>query len=134
MRKILLLILIIPLILLCGFKFKQKPYVIVSSGTIDSSSIQRIERAFLVGQPINYALVSPDGLQYSGVRMQVSMQSEKTTNWGFSIEESNDLYIDKSSKIYRDYIYPRKTGHYILQFFYLNKKTYPFAHIEFVVR
>lgn len=134
MKKILLLILILPLFLLGAFKLKEKPYVVLSSGTIDSNNLQRIERAFLVGQRVNYALVSPDGLKYEGVRMQISTQSDKTTNWGFSIVESNDLFLDKSSKIYRDYIVPRKSGRYIIQFFYLNKKTYPFAHLEFLVK
>lgn len=134
MKKILLLILIVPLLLLCAFKVKEKPFVVLSSGTIDSNNLQRIERAFLVGQRVNYALVSPDGLKYEGVRMQISTQSDKTTNWGFSILESNDLFLDKSSKIYRDYIVPRKSGKYIIQFFYLNKKTYPFAHLEFLVK
>lgn len=133
-RKILLLFLIIPLILLCGFKKTERPFLILSAGTITAESVQRIERAFTVGQRVNYALVSPDGLKYSGVRMQLSTQSDKTTNYGYSLIETNDLYIDKYSKMYRDYFVPRKAGKYILQFFYLNKKNYPFAHIEFVVR
>ena len=32
-----------------------------------------------------------------------------------------------------DYIVARKSGRYVLQFFYLNKKNHPFAHIEFQV-
>ena len=133
-KKILLVFLIVPLILFCGFKKKERPFLILSSGTINAENVQRIERAFLVGQRVNYALVSPDGLKYSGVRMQVSTQSDKTTNYGFSLLETEDLYIDKYSKMYKDYFVPKKTGKYILQFFYLNKKNYPFAHIEFVVR
>ncbi len=133
-KKIILLLLIVPLILFCGFKKKERPFLILSAGTITPQSIQRIERAFAVGQRVNYALVSPDGLKYSGVRMQLSTQSDKTTNYGYSIIETDDLYIDKYSKMYRDYFVPRKSGKYILQFFYLNKKNYPFAHIEFFVR
>ena len=120
--------------LLCGFKFKERPYVILSSGTINAQTFQRIERAFYVGQRVNYALVSPDGLKYSGVRMELSTQTDKSTNYGYSLISTEDLYIDKYSKTYHDYFVPRKAGKYILQFFYLNKKNYPFAHIEFVVR
>ena len=36
--------------------------------------------------------------------------------------------------VYTDYIVPRNSGHYIIQFFYLNKKNYPFARREFVVK
>lgn len=133
-KKILLVFLIVPLILFCGFKKKERPFLILSAGTINAENVQRIERAFLVGQRVNYALVSPDGLKYSGVRMQLSTQNDKTTNYGFSLIETDDLYIDKYSKMYKDYFVPRKPGRYILQFFYLNKKNYPFAHIEFVVR
>lgn len=121
-------------ILLCGFKFKEKPYVILSAGTISSTTLQRIERVFFVGQRINYALVSPNGLKYSGVRMQLSTQSDKTTNYGYSIISTEDLFIDKYGKSYQNYFVPRKAGRYILQFFYLNKKNYPFAHVEFMVQ
>lgn len=134
MKKFLSLILIFSVILLCGFKKKEKPYIVLSSGTIENSNLYRIERAFSLGQRVNYGLISPDGLKYSGVRMQISTQNDKTLNWGFSVIESKDLYLDTSSKIYRDYIYPRKAGRYIIQFFYLNKKTYPFAHLEFSVK
>lgn len=133
-KKILLVFLIVPLILFCGFKKKERPFLILSAGTINAENVQRIERAFLVGQRVNYALVSPDGLKYSGVRRQLSTQSDKTTNYGFSLIETEDLYIDKYSKMYKDYFVPKKSGRYILQFFYLNKKNYPFAHIEFVVK
>lgn len=133
-KKILLVFLIVPLILFCGFKKKERPFLILSAGTINAENVQRIERAFLVGQRVNYALVSPDGLKYSGVRRQLSTQSDKTANYGFSLIETEDLYIDKYSKMYKDYFVPKKSGRYILQFFYLNKKNYPFAHIEFVVK
>ena len=94
-KKILLVFLIVPLILFCGFKKKERPFLILSAGTINAENVQRIERAFLVGQRVNYALVSPDGLKYSGVRRQLSTQSDKTTNYGFSLIETEDLYIDK---------------------------------------
>ena len=132
-KKILFLILIVPIVLLCGFKFKEKPYVILSAGTINLANLQRIERTFYVGQRVNYALVSPDGLKYSGVRMELSTQSDKTTNYGYSIVSTEDLYIDKYSKTYQNYFVPHKSGRYIIQFFYLNKKNYPFAHKEFMV-
>lgn len=133
-RKFLLLFFLISMIFLCGFKFKERPYIILSSGTISSTTLMRIERAFAVGQRVNYALVSPDGLKYSGIRMQLSTQSDKTTNYGYSVISTEDLYIDKYSKSYQNYFVPRKTGKYIIQFFYLNKKNYPFAHSEFVVQ
>lgn len=133
-KKILLLILIVPFILFCGFKKAERPYLILSSGTINDMNLVRIERAFSEGQRINYALVSPNGLKYAGVRLQISSQSDKTSNWGFSIIESRDIYIPKYSKIYRDYFVAKKSGKYIIQFFYLNKKNYPFAHVEFWVK
>lgn len=133
-KKLLLCVLIVPLVLFCGFKKAERPYLILSSGTINEMNIQRIERAFASGQRINYALVMPNGLKYSGVRLQVSSQNEKTSNWGFSIVESRDIYIPSHYKIYRDYIVAKKSGKYILQFFYLNKKNHPFAHIEFWVK
>ncbi len=132
MKRILLVLLIFPLLFCTGFK-KQKPYLILSQEAITNQSIKRIERNFPVKSRIYYALILPDGLKYSGVRMQVSNQNEKTSNWGYSINMTKDLYIDTSSDIYRDYIYIQKPGRYILQFFYLNKKTYPFAHTEFMV-
>lgn len=115
-----------------GFK-KEKPYLILSSGTINQDNTQRIERSFASMSRINYALILPKGLKYSGVRLQISSQDEKTSNWGYSLHQTKDLYLDTSLKIYRDYIVVQKPGRYILQFFYLNKKTYPFAHIEFMV-
>ena len=133
-KKILLAFLVAPLILLCGFKKVERPYLILSAGMIDDNSIQRIERAFASGQRINYALVTPNGLKYAGVRLQVSSQSDKVANWGYSTVETRDLYIPKETRIYRDYILARKAGKYTLQFFYLNKKNHPFAHIEFWVK
>lgn len=134
MKKFLLILLILPLILLCGFKKVEKPFVVLSSGTIDNISTQRVERFFPVNHRINYALIIPDKLKYAGVRMQLSKQSDKTSNWGFTIEETNDIYITPGDKVYRSYILPRTTGHYIIQFFYLNKKNYPFVHKEFMVQ
>ena len=134
MKKVLLILLILPLILLCGFRRVQKPFVILSTGTITSSSVQRVERYFNVNQRINFALIIPEKLKYAGVRMQISKQSDKTSNWGFSIIETKDLYIVDGDKAYRGYIVPRTKGRYIIQFFYLNKKNYPFVHKEFMVR
>ena len=71
MKKIITILLILPLILFCGFfKKENKPYIILSSGTINSEYTKRIERNFNVGQRINYALIAPDGFKKSGVRLQ----------------------------------------------------------------
>ena len=135
MKKFLIILLILPLLFFCGFfKRAQKPYLIVSSGTINTEITQRIERIFLTGQRVNYALIAPDGFKKSDIRLQVSKQDNKTTNWGFSIVETKDLYLPKGEQSYRNYIYPRTSGKYILQFFYLDNKDYPFAHIEFTVQ
>ena len=132
-KKIILVLLIIPFILLCGFKKAERPFLVLSGSEIHNVNMQRIERDFGAGQRIYYALVMPKGFKYSGVRLQVSSQSDKVSNWGFSLVESRDLYIDKYDQIHKDYIVARKAGRYVLQFFYLNKKNHPFAHIEFQV-
>ena len=135
MKKILLSILSISLILFCGFKRAEKPFAVVSSGKITQENLQRYERFFNVGQRINYALIAPDGVKYSGIRMQLSKQDSKTTNWGLSIVESKSIFIPKGkNNYYIDYIVPRESGNYALQFFYANKKNYPFARREFVVQ
>lgn len=134
MKKLLLILLILPIVFLCGFKKAEKPFVILSSGAITKETITRAERVFSVGQRVNYCLIAPDGVKYSGIRMQISTQDEKTSNWGFSIIESNDFYLPQSDMEYRSYFVPRKSGHYIIQFFYLNNKRYPFVHKEFLVR
>ncbi|MCD7779969.1 MAG: hypothetical protein LUH05_04780 [Candidatus Gastranaerophilales bacterium] len=134
MKKIVIILLIFPLIFLCSFKKKEKPYIILSSGTISLENTRRIEREFLVQQRIYFAVVAPDGFKNPGVRLQISKQDEKTSNWGFTIIQSRDLYLDTAQKAYRDYIYLRRPGRYILQFFYLNNKDYPFAHKEFLVQ
>ncbi len=135
MKKILSVFIITVLIVICcGFKKSSKPYIVLSSGTITAETLQRIERIFVVKQRINYALIIPEGIKYSGVRMQISKQDDKTSNWGFSVIATKDLYIDMYEKYYTDYIYIQKPGHYIIQFFYLNKKNYPFAHKEFLVK
>ena len=135
MKKFFLSILSISLILFCGFKRVEKPFAVVSSGNITKENLERYERYFNVGQRINYALIAPDGVKYSGIRMQVSKQSDKTTNWGFSIVESKSIFIPKGQNTYYiDYIVPREGGNYAIQFFYANKKNYPFARREFVVQ
>lgn len=135
MRKILFLLLAFSLIFTCGFKHSEKPFAVVSSGTINKENLQRYERVFNTGQRINYALIAPDGVKYEGIRIQLSKQDDKVTNWGFSIIESKDIYLNKGSDtVYTDYLVPRSSGRYALQFFYLNKKTYPFARREFVVQ
>ena len=135
MKKILIILLILPLFLLCGFlKREHKPYLVLSSGAINTQQTQRIERNFVSGQRINYALIAPSGFKKSGVRLQLSKQDDKTTNWGFSIVKTQDLYLTKGETSYRNYIYLKNSGKYILQFFYLSNKDYPFAHIEFRVQ
>ena len=83
---------------------------------------------------INYALIAPDGFKKPGVRLQISKQDDKTSNWGFSIIQTRDFYLDLSQKAYRDYIYIQRPGRYYIQFFYLSNKDYPFARSEFWVQ
>lgn len=134
MKKLVLILLIIPLIFLCSFKKREKPFAILSSGTISAENTQRVERTFLSRQRINYAIVAPDGFKTAGIRMQLSKVDEKTANWGFSIIQTNDIYIDMAQKTYGNYIYVQRPGKYVLQFFYLNNKNYPFIHKEFLVQ
>ena len=119
---------------MCGFTKKEKPMVILSSSTVSEYNINRIERVFSPRQKIYYSLVVPDGVKYSGVRMQISSQNEKTSNWGFSVVQTKDIYIPLSNQAYGGYFVLNNPGHYIIQFFYLNKKNYPFVHKEFMVR
>ncbi len=133
MKKLVLILLIIPLVFLCSFKKKEKPFAILSSGTITSEYEVRNERNFLAQQRINYAIVAPDGFKTPGIRIQLSKVDEKTANWGFSIVQTKDIYIDMAQKTYSDYIYVQRSGRYVLQLFYLNNKDYPFIHKEFWV-
>lgn len=134
MKKFLVLFLICPLLFLCAFKKRTNAYIMLSSANIPAVSENiRFERNFLAGQKINYAVVCPDGFKNSAVRLQVSKQDDKTSNWGFSIIQSKDLYVDKSQNFYKNYLYLYRPGKYILQFFYINNKDYPFAHTEFRV-
>jgi len=134
MKKILSVFIVCSLLIFCGFTKKQKPYILLSSGnTAVFGSTVRNERHFAAGQKIYFSLTAPDGYKDAGVRMQLSKQDEKTSNWGFSIVQSRDLYLSKSQKTYKDYLRITQSGHYILQFFYLSNKRYPFAHIEFMV-
>jgi len=134
MKKTLSLFVIFCLLIFCGFTKKQKPYILLSSGNsaVMGDTI-RNERHFFSGQRIYFSLTAPDGYKDSGVRMQLSKQDEKTSNWGFSIIQSKDLYLDKTQNTYKDYLRITQSGHYILQFFYLKNKRYPFAHTEFMV-
>lgn len=134
MKKLILVILILPLILLCGFSKKDKPTVILSSSPISGENLNRAERVFTTGQKIYYALIIPDGAKYAGIRMQISSQNEKTSNWGYSIRQTKDIYLPKSNQAYWDYFVIRVSGNYAIQFFYLNKKIYPFVHKEFLVK
>lgn len=121
-------------ILFCGFKSAKKPYLLISNAPISEITQIRSERAFGVRQRIYYALVAPDNFKYSGIRIQISKQDDKTSNWGFSIVSTEDIYIVKGDSEYKSYIVLSSPGHYIIQFFYLNNKRYPFVHREFVVR
>ena len=134
MKKIIIILSILPLLFLCSFKIKAKPYVLLSSGTISTDATKRMQRVFVAGQRINYALVAPDGFKKPGVRLQISKQDEKTSNWGFSIIQTRDIYLDLSQNAYRDYLYIQRPGRYYIQFFYLSNKDYPFARSEFWVQ
>ena len=119
----------------CGFKFKRqtKPVIILSSNQITNSSLNITENNFYSGSRIYYLLYAPDGFREQGARLQISKQDDKVSNWGFSIISARDIYLNAGSKTYYDYIYLRRPGHYIIQFFYLDNKDYPFAHREFRV-
>ena len=134
MKKIWVVLLIIPLILLCGFKKRNKPIIILSSNPITAESSHTIENNFYAKSKIYFALLAKDGFKQPGVRLQISKQDDKTSNWGYSIILSKDFYVDTSQNVYNNYVYIQKGGHYILQFFYLNNKDYPFAHREFRVQ
>ncbi len=134
MKKVLTLLLIAFVMLSCGFKNREKPYIVLSNANVNTQAVNRLERVFSVGQRVHYAVVVPQGFKYSGVRMQISKQDDKTSNWGFSIISTEDIYVAKSDTEYRSYIVPKLSGHYIIQFFYLNNKRYPFAHKEFIVQ
>ena len=136
MKKIAAILLILPIILLCSFSFHRtkQAYIMLSSGTISPMTAERNERYFSPGQRIYYVILSPDGFKYQGVRMQLSKQDDKTSNWGFSIIQSRDFVIDMAQNQYNDHLTVSRPGRYILQFFYLNNKDYPFAHTEFMVQ
>lgn len=133
MKKLLIFILIISSLLICGFKKKTKPIVILSANKITSASANVIENNFNIKTKIYFSLYAKDGFKQPGVRVQISKQDEKVSNWGFSIIFSKDIYLDMAQNVYNDYIYIQQPGHYIIQFFYLNNKDYPFAHREFRV-
>lgn len=133
MKKILIVFLILPLILLCGFKKQEKPSLLLSNAPISKNTITRIERNFMARQRIYYSLFSPSGFKYAGIRMQISKQDTKVSRWGFSIVSTEDIYIVKGDSEYKNYIVINSPGHYIIQFFYLNNKRYPFIHREFMV-
>lgn len=133
MKKLLVIFFIIPVLLFSGFKRKVKPVIILSSNPISAQNAQIIENNFNTHSRIFYALYAPDGFKNSGIRYQLSKQDDKTSNWGFSIISSRDIYLDTTEKVFNDYVYIQQPGHYILQFFYLNNKDYPFAHREFRV-
>lgn len=133
MKKTAVLILAIVLILFtAGFKRKSKPVIVLSSNPVIDGA-QRIENNFPARSRIYIALYAENGFKYPGARLQISKQDNKTSNWGFSIVSAKDIYLDLSEKVYRDYIVLPKGGHYIIQFFYLNNKDYPFVHREFGV-
>lgn len=134
MKKFLVVLLIFCSIFCVGFKKYKKPYAIITAGSITQENTQRLERFFAIGQRINIGIFAPSGFKYEGIRLQISKQDEKTSNWGFSIIQSRDIYLDKSTDRYTDYIVLNRSGHYILQFFYLNNKDYPFIHREFYVQ
>jgi len=136
MKKLAAVLLIIPVLLCSGFIFKRKakPIIILSSNIITKDTAQVIENTFAAGQRIYFALYAPDGFKKPGVRLQISKQADNVSNWGFSIISSRDIYLNTSEKVYRSHIYLRDGGHYILQFFYLDNKDYPFAHREFRVK
>ena len=118
----------------CGFKKKAKPIIILSSNQITQENAATVENTFGAKTRIYYVLYSPNGFKYPGVRMQISKQDDKTSNWGFKIIESRDISLDMAQNTYRNYLYIQMPGHYIIQFFYLNNKDYPFAHREFRVQ
>lgn len=136
MKKIALLFIITAAIILTGTvsfsKENTKPYIILSSVKVNMPEENiRLERNFSVGKRIFYTVVIPKGIKDKGIRMQISKQDEKTSNWGFSIIMSKDFYPDRALNYFEDYFVLRQKGHYILQFFYLDNKRYPFAHTEF---
>lgn len=133
-NKIYAVIIILSSFLFLGFKKYEKPYIMLSSGSIINENAIRTEKIFSPSQRINVGLIAPDGFKDGGIRLQISKQDEKTSNWGFSIIQSRDIYIDKSLKLYKDCIYIYRPGRYILQFFYIDKKNYPFAHYEFSIK
>ena len=133
MKKVSVIFLILLVLFFCGFKQKAKPIIILSSNKITGETAKHIENRFFAKSRIFYALYAADGFKQQGIRFQISKQEDKTSNWGFSIIMSRDIYINSGEKIYRDYISLSQPGHYIIQFFYLNNKDYPFAHSEFRV-
>lgn len=135
MNKFIITILIFTVIISCSaFKKHEKPYIMLSTGSITSENAKRTEKIFTSGQRINIGLIAPEGFKDYGIRQQLSRQDEKTSNWGYTLIQSKDIFQDKTLKLYKDYIYIYRPGRYILQYFYINKKNYPFAHYEFSVR
>lgn len=134
MKKIIIILLILPFMLCCAFKREQKPYAVISANPITVSSIKRIEHSFMEKRRVYYVVYAPEGFKYSGIRVQLSKQDDKTSNWGFSIVHAEDIYVEKGNNEFRGYVLPPAKGHYILQCFYSNNKRYPFIHKEFMVQ
>ena len=135
MKKILIILPVLFSLLFCGFGFAhKKPYAVLSSTRITDEFSDYKEIVFAQKQRIYFAVFAPEGFKYSGIRIQLSKQDEKTANWGFSIVNTEDIYVTKGNNEFRNYVVAPTSGHYILQCFYLNNTRYPFIHREFWVR
>ncbi len=95
---------------------KEKPSIFLSSRPITVQTFYP-EKVFELGEPINFAVLSPEEFTSSRARVQVVKLNEKVSMYGYKLSHARDIGIDTSKKFFIDSLTLHEKGHYVIRIF-----------------
>lgn len=133
MKKSLLSLIICVIFLVSGCD-RQKPILVLNSQPITKDTVNYFVQNFNPRQRINYALIMPKGFTDSVIRIQIVKKDEKVANWGYKIQQSQDICIDPSKKFYIGYVIAPEKGYYIMSIYEIKNLEKELSRIDFWVQ
>ncbi len=126
MKKIILILCAFAQIFIfCGCS--KEPLIVFSEQNPKNGlNKNQIEYNFKTGQPIYYAIISPEGFEDDMVRISLSKKDTKSEFWGYSNYRNKTIKL-KGENYYSDYFIIREEGIFVLQAFHLRNLSKPIA-------
>lgn len=129
-----ILILLLCVFLLCGFKY-DKGIILFNSQPITKENALSDAKNFKSGQRVYYLFIAPKKMKNKYIRVQVFKMTDKAPWGGHEVVRTKDFRLMKDEKYYHsDYFTLYEKGRYVLQVFSINDLQHPLSFNDFYIK